>query len=314
MNSFAGSSSDTQSEQLPVPIVSVCMPAYNAAKYIDGAIRSIVEQTFDAFEFVIVDDGSSDATKQKLVAWQARDKRIRVFFAEHQGCYPSRNKAMKEARGEFIAIMDADDLSRSYRLERQIAFLRSHPNVVAVGGAVLNIDSGGRPIWVTHHPTDPATIDRLLLGEDLAAVLHPATMVRRSAIMEVGGYQENYDAAQDLDLFLKLSEIGQLANLAEIVHERRRHFASISVKRIELQEVAVKAAIREACTRRGLDMVQIRARSMPSESERLIEWARKALDGGYFGTSMWMALELFRVSPFSLMPWKIAVKAFLKRS
>ena len=122
--------------------ISIIMATYNAQDYIRPAIESILNQTLKNFEFFIIDDGSSDSTKEIIADFAAKDSRvIPIYNEDNLGQPRSRNKAIELAKGEFIAIMDADDISLPLRLERQVKYLQAHPNVVLVGTLASEIES-----------------------------------------------------------------------------------------------------------------------------------------------------------------------------
>jgi glycosyltransferase involved in cell wall biosynthesis len=127
------------------PLISVCMPVYNAERYVSEAIESVLSQTFKDFEFLILDDGSTDGSLAILKGHAERDPRIRLTSRPNKGLAPTLNELMDQARGEFVARMDADDVSLPERLERQADYLRKHPDCVIVGCHALVMDSDGDP-------------------------------------------------------------------------------------------------------------------------------------------------------------------------
>ncbi len=126
------------------PLVSVVMSVYNGERFLREAIESILSQTFRDFEFIIVNDGSTDGTAGILNSYALSDSRVRVFEQENMGQCASDNRGCSLARGKYIARMDSDDVSMRDRLERQIAFLENHEKVGLLGGAVEIIDDRGR--------------------------------------------------------------------------------------------------------------------------------------------------------------------------
>jgi glycosyltransferase involved in cell wall biosynthesis len=213
------------------PQISVLMPVYNAERYLDEAVQSILGQTFADFEFIIIDDGSTDGSLKILRGYEARDARIRLISRPNTGFCIALSESVSLARGEFIARMDSDDSSLPDRFEHQIAFLRSHPNVVAVGGEVSWVDQDGDVIrnfcaGHTHEELDAAQM-RGVSG----VITHPAVMLRRYALLEIGGYRNELEPAEDFDLFLRLAEHGRLANLDRLVLRYRIHAASCGGRR-----------------------------------------------------------------------------------
>ena len=121
------------------------MPVYNCRAYLDDAIESVLEQTLDDFEFIVVDDGSTDGSRERLAEWEQKDSRIRLLVRSHLGVTRALNEALFSARGIFVGRMDADDISEPDRLRRQVVFLHENPDIVAVGTATLFIDEDGLP-------------------------------------------------------------------------------------------------------------------------------------------------------------------------
>ena len=133
------------------PLISVCMAVYNAERYVAEAVESILNQTFGDFEFLILDDGSTDGSLDILRRYAERDPRIRLTSRPNQGLVASLNELVDQARGEFIARMDADDVSLPERFQREVDYLRDHPECVLVGSRVRLIDPDGDPLcdWCT---------------------------------------------------------------------------------------------------------------------------------------------------------------------
>src|SRR5512135_1833139 len=133
------------------PLISVCMPVYNAERYIARAVESILGQTFGDFEFLILDDGSTDGSLEILRRYANHDPRIRLTSRPNKGLPPSLNELVDQARGEFIARMDADDVALPERFARQVEYLRAHPDCVLVGSRVQLVDPEGDPLcdWCT---------------------------------------------------------------------------------------------------------------------------------------------------------------------
>jgi hypothetical protein len=229
------------------PKVSVVMPVHNGGAYLAAAIESILEQTLADLEFVIVDDGSTDATADTIRRYQAADRRVRPFRQPKSGMVAALTLGCREARAEYIARMDADDMAFPQRLERQMEFLERHPEVVALGGGCVRIDAEGRKGKREVYPTSHAAIVQGL--RRYTCMLHPAVTLRAQALAAAGGYRAAYVAAEDLDLWLRLSEHGELANLAEPLVYLRLYAGQVSVRHLEQQILSCVAA-REAARRR----------------------------------------------------------------
>jgi hypothetical protein len=230
---------------LHCPTVSVLMAVYNTERFLERAVESILQQSFRDFELVILDDGSTDRSLSILRRYAAQDQRIRLISRENRGIPQTRNELLREARGEFIAVMDSDDVALPDRLARQVAFLQQSPEVVWVGGAFELIDRGGRLITKIPLAEQDSEI-KALLQDGHISFLHPTALIRRSAVLQVGGYDESLPLAEDLDLWLRLGEIGALANLPEPVVQYRLHGNSICDRYQGLPPQAVQTALDRA--------------------------------------------------------------------
>lgn len=216
------------------------MPVHNGAPYLELAIDSILAQTFTDFEFVIIDDGSTDATPEVLGRYQAADQRVRVHRQEKAGLVASLNRGCSEARGEYLARMDADDIAFPDRFAQQVDFLDRHPQVAVVGTAVMRIDAAGREIKRNFCPTSHAEIVQAL--REYTCFTHPTVMLRAAALAAVGGYRKAYEPAEDYDLWLRLSERYELANLPDPLLYYRVYAGQLSVRHLEQQTLSVVGA------------------------------------------------------------------------
>ena len=223
------------------PPLSVVMSVYNGARFLDQAINSIRDQTYRNFEFLIVDDGSKDATPEILARHATEDSRIRLLSQENRGLIESLHRGFAAARGAHIARMDADDLAKPQRLEMQLDFLTSNPTVALVGGAVEIMDAESRVLDMIGMPVDPDQVRRHMreLG---CAVAHPTVLFRHSVLEEVGGFRKAYLHAEDYDLWLRMLEKFDFANLDEVLLSYRRHEASVSMKNAKQQALSALCA------------------------------------------------------------------------
>ena len=289
------------------PLVSVLMPVYNAGRYVAQAVESILDQSLGDFEFLIVDDGSTDGSRAILERYAARDERIRFVSRPNAGLVATLNEMLGRARGEFIARMDADDAALPHRLEVQVRYLRQHPECLAVGGMVLTIDSDGDPIAPWNLPTTHEEID----GSNLRghqAMVHPTLLARRDAMIAVGGYREERFTCDDLDLFLRLAERGRLANVPDILLKYRRHSLSVSHARMAQSAVIRRLTIADARLRRGLGGLPAGSEagqpelSIPAQHR---SWAWAALGAGFASIVRKHAFSSLRRSPLALESWRV---------
>ena len=231
------------------PRVSVVMPVHNGGVYLRHAVDSILAQTFPDLEFVIIDDGSTDSTADVLRHYETADRRVRVYHQEKAGLVASLNRGCRKARASYIARMDADDIAFPDRLARQVEFLDTHPLVAVVGSAVVRIDAAGREIKRNVCPTSHAEIVEAL--REYTCFTHPSVMLRADALAAVGGYREAYQAAEDYDLWVRLSERYELANLSDPLLYYRVYPDQLSVRQLNqqiLSVVGVRAAARQRAT------------------------------------------------------------------
>ncbi len=246
----------TSNRLIQAPLVSVLMPARNAADYIGDAIRSVLEQSLTDFELLIFDDGSSDDTTAIAREFEAIDRRVRCFRRPHRGRVATLNELIGCARAPFLARANADDVSLPDRLTEQVRFLRRSPWCAAVGAALVLIDGSGTELGVASPPLEHESIDGAALG-GRSALHHPASTFRADAIFDAGGYRRYAHPAEDLDLSLRLGETRKLANLPDPFIATRQHGASVAAKAgDELIAAARKLCIDMAADRRGLDRIE----------------------------------------------------------
>lgn len=293
-----------------LPLISVCMPVYNAEPYVAEAVESILNQTLGDFEFLIVDDGSTDGSLRILEGYAARDPRIHLTSRPNTGYLVALHEMLAIARGEFLARMDADDIALPERFARQVQYLRSCPEVLALGTRILVIDPEGDPIEEQCYVQTHEDIDRSHLEPSLSmGICHPSVMVRTETLRRVGGYRPDYYMAEDSDLWLRLAEIGRLANLPDVLLKYRQHPQSISQAR-RAEQFAVLARLRaDARRRRGLPPAPtaepVISAETPDEPERwrLLGWT--ALNSGYSATARKYARRVLARRPLSLDSWRL---------
>lgn len=202
------------------PLLSVAMPVFNAEAHVDEAIRSVLGQSWGDFEFVVYDDSSTDRTGSILRAWADRDRRIRlVTGACRLGPVGSSNAAVLATRGSVVARMDADDVSLSDRFQRQWEIIQTSPRVALVGSLWEGIDVEGRVV----RPRDRW---RLLRRSPYAPFPHGSIMFRRSLFDAVHGYHQAFEYWEDLDLYLRLAECGQVLVWPGVLYRYRFHASS----------------------------------------------------------------------------------------
>lgn len=205
-----------------IPLISVIMPAYNAEKYIFEAINSIIDQTYNNWELIIVDDASTDGTNQIIDSFT--DPRIKVFKnSQNMGIAFSTNRGIKESRGEYFALMDDDDIAISYRFEKTLAFLENNPQIDIVGGGAIAIGEEGSDFKNMAIPRlNPKMIKAYLLFKD--CMLNGTVLMRRSVIYDNNiWYKDACFGMQDYMFFVEASKKVEIANLPDVVLKYRYH-------------------------------------------------------------------------------------------
>lgn len=201
------------------PLVTVLLPVHNGRDYLQDAIASVLRQTLTDFELLVIDDGSTDGSVDLIRAYD--DPRIRLVVQEqNRGVADTLNHGLSLARGEFIARMDADDICRPERLERQVDLLRRCPDVAVCGSWVEAFEGAHREVWEA-----PVTHDAILARMLFVSALYHPTACFRSAFMTDNSlqYASDFPCAQDYDLWARCAAKGRLANLAEVLLEYRLH-------------------------------------------------------------------------------------------
>ncbi len=284
------------------PTVSVVMPVYNCRRYLAEAVDSILAQTYRDFEFIAVDDGSSDGSGDLLRECAARDTRVKVMSRPNTGIVGALNDGLAAARGKYVARMDGDDVAKPQRFEKQVSYLDGHPEVLVVGAWVETIDPFGIVFGQDRRPTEHDEIDAGLLKGRGGSIVHPVAMIRRDAIERVGGYRRPFQDSEDLDLWLRLAEIGKVANLPEVLLSYRRHLQSTNFTRHENQLRVKEQIVAEAYERRGLTKPpawRFDVWHPKPVVEQLRDWGWSALRTGHPAAARKYAVDVWRRAPLS---------------
>ena len=214
------------------PTVSVLLPIYNAADTLDQAMRSVLRQTFADFEVIAVDDGSDDESPNILKQWAKRYRRVKPVFHERVGLIGALNAGLKHAEGEFVARMDADDVSHPRRLKLQVGLMRAHPEVSVAGCLMRSFPKHGvregfriYEAWLNSLISHEDMVREIFIESPLA---HPSTMMRRTELTELGGY-EDHGWPEDYDLWLRVFLAGKrFAKVPEVLYFWREHQGRLS--------------------------------------------------------------------------------------
>ena len=252
------------------PRVSVIMPTYNAERTLEAAMRSVLAQTLDDLELIVVLNGITDASTDIARAIATDDSRVRLIERSQAGANAALRAAVEAARGEFVAVLDADDVARPGRLAAQVAHLAAHPEVGLVGAWAQRVDMEGDPLGLARMPTRAQGLRDLLRHECL--MYHSTVMVRREALEQDGGYSIGFECAPDFDLYLKLLEAGVVIDniptalidyrvvptgITQSRGSAQRQEAELAVARSRLRSVGVTEQALDAAGTSPLDLLPL---------------------------------------------------------
>lgn len=211
------------------PLVSIVMPVYNAGDFLVDAIESILAQTYQNFEFIIVDDASTDNSLNILERYAKQNKKIQLFRnPTNQGVSASVKKAITHANGDFIARMDADDIALSHRLEKQVSYLLAHKETVAIGSQCLLINRDGKVIGEKKFPTSARQVYKYIYR--FVPLQQPTLMIAKTRLPEdFIYYLDGMNTAEEVELFFKLFRFGKVENLPDYLLLYRMHDKNTSL-------------------------------------------------------------------------------------
>jgi glycosyltransferase involved in cell wall biosynthesis len=299
------------------PKITVSLSAYNNEKFIGKTIQSILSQTFTDFEFIIVNDGSRDGTLKILQAFAHQDPRIVLINRENKGIVKSKNEILSLTKGEYIANIDGDDIALPDRLRIQSEYLDNHPDVVCVGSDVELIDEKDRFLTVNHYKKGAEISLDIIQGH--VQISNPASMVRTSALRQIGGHHEEYTYADDLDVWLRLDEIGKLDNIPIPLTKYRIHSNSASEKFILKQKESAQKACEDAWKRRGIqgkftsDFKWRADGSRESKLEFTLKYGWLAWRNLQYSTATIYGVKALKISLLSKEAWKLLLCGLLRR-
>jgi glycosyltransferase involved in cell wall biosynthesis len=306
---------------MPEPHISVLMPVFNTAKYLQEALDSISGQTYEDFELVVIDDGSTDRSPEILRSHAKKDHRMRLVLRENRGLIATRNELLCTARAGLVAWMDSDDISLPQRLALQSAAFAEDSTLVCLGGAAQCIDPDGHYLNIERYAL--VHQDILLEQEKGGAMRFPTTMMRRDAATNVGAFRNPFKIGEDFDLLLRLSEVGKMANLPDTLYLYRQHVASVCAT-LGPQWATYRDHILSLARERrsvGKDKLQsggnITIASPPNihkgrfESATYIHWARCALTNGNVPLAWKYSLAAIGAWPTSIAGWRTVARVFV---
>lgn len=252
------------------PRVSVLMPVRNGEAWLAAAIDSVLAQTLSDFELLVIDDGSTDRTAEIIAAYVARDARIRPLPQASLGLVAALNNGLTQARGDLIARLDADDLAGPARLATQVAAMDANGRLVLLGSWAEIIDSDGHVTGRLTPESDPQMLRALLHRTN--PIIHSSIMMRTDAARRSGGYRAAFEAAEDYDLWLRLSEQGDIGILPLALVSYREHGGNVTARKAARQLFSTRIAIRAAAARRRTGIDPAASLNVPPD------WQRDAAD------------------------------------
>lgn len=303
--------------QALTPTISVLMPVYNAERYVAGAVESILKQTFTDFEFIIINDGSTDRSLEILQHYARQDSRIRLISRENRGLVKTLNEGVALAKAPLVARMDADDVAYPNRFDIQKDFLDKNPDCVCVGGRVRVIDEKGRFLIVADIKFGHDQVELSAL-QGITPICHPTALIKKASLEAVGNYHECDYPAEDLALFLNLSEHGKLDNVSEIILDYRIHAHSISTTKHEFQLKKMKEICHKHWEKRGkqYDFLAKVGRSDDTRRSRFeitLKHGWWAFNNKQWKTAMIYGLNSILLNPFSEGGWRLFICGLIKR-
>ena len=219
---------------MPQPLISVLMPAYNAEKFINEAIESILDQTYKNFEFIIVDDASSDDTWNIIQKYAKKDKRIITLKNKaNQKICKTLNKGIEIAKGKYIVRMDADDWSFPDRINKQLKFMELHKNIVISGCSMMICDSKLNPYAVRSYSSENKELRKSILRQ--SPFSHPTIIFKTDIAKKVGGYHKLY--SEDIEFYLNLGQYGEFGNIKDSLIKYREVPTSMTNTKLKITEI-----------------------------------------------------------------------------
>jgi GT2 family glycosyltransferase len=217
------------SPQLPSPAVSVLLPVRNGAAYLNATLASLAAQTFTDFEIILIDNGSTDSTPVIIREWERREPRLRSVRHSPAGLGQCLREGARLALAPLIARLDADDIAAPDRLYKQVTAMRLRPSLILLGSAVHLIDRRGTGVGEIRNPEDHSELVAAL--GTWCPFVQSSVIMQTEAYQRAGGYRVGLNVAEDYDLWCRMAEHGELANLAECLTSYRIHPASLTARR-----------------------------------------------------------------------------------
>ena len=297
-----------------VPAVTVAIPVYNLEMYVAAAIESVQAQDYEgSMTILVLDDGSIDGSLNVIQQYADQDNRIVVHRQENTGRAGARNRLLELTGTELIAWLDGDDLASPVWLTDQVSWLMEHDDCVAVSGLGYSMTPSCHAIGPIIHPLDGDDIDGLHLTGHAGAFFQSCVVVRKSAVEQAGSYDLRYQCAEDYSLWLRLAEVGRLANV-DACHLFYRVHATSANWTVNVEQRTQGAVIlNEARQRRGLPPLPSGTQDIPAPGRddwnRRLCWINIALKSGNPYSALQMTGPALHRHPFSLVLWVLACVA-----
>lgn len=292
------------------PEISVILPVYNAERYLGETLASLCGQSFDRFEIIAINDGSSDRSLSILKEWVERDRRIKVFDQENCGLIGTLNRGLALARCELIARADADDLYHPQRFELQYRAMVDRPSLVLLGARAIKIDSFGRILYREEQPEGKQSILDSLSAGFGGVVPHPVAMFRKSAVIGVGKYRVEARHCEDLDLWIRLSSRGDIGNLPQHLLYYRVHDDSICATQWQEQRENAKAIVTEWLKSSGRAEPVNAIWNRPSQTKTWLAKfrAQQASLQGFHRSALRQVVSALVLSPTDRAVWRVFIE------
>ncbi len=288
--------------RLSPPTVSVVMAVYNGGDDLPATINSILGQTFRDFEFIIVDDGSTDHSARVLSEFAAADHRLRIITQQNSGLTRALIAGCNAASGRYIARQDSGDTSLPERLEKQVAWLDEHPDTVAVSCITAFVGPRGEFLFQNDVPATPQEATNSL-RRDRKGPCHPSVMFRQADYHRVGGYRPQFRQAQDHDLWYRLTDHGLLHYIPEILNHYVIELKGISAGRNSFQQTLGLLAHEAMVARQNKgdeDEILARAATLSQQHQPLSQAQQdlRRAEANYFVGSLLLKREDHRATSY----------------
>lgn len=289
------------SEQLAQPVVSVIIEVHHANRYFDEAVNRILKQTLRHFEFIIITTNPDDRIQEYLKDYPQKDKRITLLSYPNLSRVYALNEGIAHATGNFIAFAHAADIAYPERLSVQREYLRHDFDCVAVGCQTLLIDEKGLPLWTNKMPTTAADIEDALLKGEISSIRLANTLFRRGPLLQIHGFNNAYEGAEDYDLFIRLLRLGMLKNTNEtLIYERYPAPTQLKTAR-EIHQQRLDTFRKE----HGLGNIPLPTQA--TETNKTVQYylmcAKKAEQADHAKTAQQYTITAFLNCPFHPKTW-----------